>query len=43
MSYSIPQWRVVLDGIDLTERIAPRLLDLTLTECRGGEAVTCPH
>ncbi|MCF5940924.1 phage late control D family protein, partial [Xanthomonas perforans] len=38
MSYSIPQWRVVLDGIDLTERIAPRLLDLTLTECRGGEA-----
>ncbi|MEC3886391.1 MULTISPECIES: phage late control D family protein [Xanthomonas] len=38
MSYPIPQWRVVLDGIDLTERIAPRLLDLTLTECRGGEA-----
>ncbi|KHS07388.1 phage late control protein [Xanthomonas phaseoli pv. phaseoli] len=38
MSYSIPQWRVVLDGVNLTERIAPRLLDLTLTECRGGEA-----
>ncbi|WP_407471102.1 phage late control D family protein [Xanthomonas campestris] len=38
MSYPIPQLRVVLDGIDLTERIAPRLLDLTLTECRGGEA-----
>lgn len=38
MSYPIPQWRVVLDGVDLTERIAPRLLDLTLTECRGGEA-----
>ncbi|MCC8532445.1 phage late control D family protein [Xanthomonas phaseoli] len=38
MSYSIPQWRVVLDGVDLTERIAPRLRDLTLTECRGGEA-----
>ncbi|AZR21935.1 phage late control D family protein [Xanthomonas vasicola] len=38
MSHPIPQWRVVLDGIDLTERIAPRLLDLTLTECRGGEA-----
>lgn len=38
MSYPIPQWRVVLDGTDLTERIAPRLLDLTLTECRGGEA-----
>ncbi len=38
MSYSIPQWRVVLDGIDLTQRIAPHLLDLTRTECRGGEA-----
>ncbi|QHG87104.1 phage late control D family protein [Xanthomonas sp. NCPPB 1638] len=38
MSYPTPQWRVVLDGTDLTERIAPRLLDLTLTECRGGEA-----
>ncbi|OOW70654.1 late control protein [Xanthomonas axonopodis pv. martyniicola] len=38
MSYPTPQWRVVLDGIDLTERIAPRLRDLTLTECRGGEA-----
>ncbi|MBB4722600.1 phage late control D family protein [Xanthomonas euvesicatoria] len=38
MSYPIPQWRVVLDGVNLTERIAPRLLDLTLTECRGGEA-----
>lgn len=31
-------WRVVLDGQDLTERIAPRLLDLTLTESRGDEA-----
>ncbi len=29
MNYPIPQWRVVLDGVDLTERIAPRLLDLT--------------
>ncbi|MBV6887930.1 phage late control D family protein [Xanthomonas campestris pv. spermacoces] len=38
MSYPIPQWRVVLDGVDLTERIAPRLRDLTLIECRGGEA-----
>ncbi|MCC4622236.1 phage late control D family protein [Xanthomonas cassavae CFBP 4642] len=38
MSYPIPQWRVVLDGTDITERIAPRLLDLTLTECRSGEA-----
>ncbi|PKV14560.1 phage late control D family protein [Xanthomonas prunicola] len=38
MSYPIPQWRVLLDGTDLTERIAPRLRDLTLTECRGGDA-----
>jgi phage protein D len=29
---------VVLDGQDLTGRIAPRLIDLTLTEDRGGEA-----
>lgn len=36
--YSIPAWRVVLDGQDLTERMRPRLLDLTLTESRGGEA-----
>lgn len=34
----IPAWRVVLDGNDLTDRLRPRLLDLTLTECRGGEA-----
>jgi phage protein D len=34
----IPCWRVVLDGKDLTDRIAPRLLDLTLSESRGGEA-----
>lgn len=38
LAYPIPAWRVVLDGQDLTERIAPRLLDLTLTECRDGEA-----
>lgn len=36
--YSIPAWRVVLDGQDLTERVRPRLLDLTLTESRDGEA-----
>ncbi|KAB0529376.1 phage late control D family protein [Xanthomonas cissicola] len=38
MSYPTPQWRVLLDGTDLTERIAPRLRDLTLTECRGSDA-----
>lgn len=31
-------WRVTLDGTDLTDRIRPRLLDLTLTESRGDEA-----
>lgn len=38
MPYAVPAWRVVLDGKDLTERLRPRLLDLTLTETRGGEA-----
>lgn len=37
-AYPIPAWKVVLDGNDLTDRIAPRLLDLTLTENRGDEA-----
>lgn len=36
--YAVPAWRVVLAGQDLTDRIRPRLLDLTLSECRGGEA-----
>lgn len=36
--YAVPMWRVVLDGKDLTERVKPRLLELTLTESRGGEA-----
>lgn len=36
--YSLPAWRVLLGGQDLTDRIKPRLLDLTLTEARGGEA-----
>lgn len=38
VSYPVPAWRVVVDGRDLTDRIAPRLLDLTLTESRGEEA-----
>ena len=33
-----PGWRVTLDGKDLTDRIEPRLLELTITEARGGEA-----
>lgn len=31
-------WRVSLDGRDLSDRIRPQLLDLTLTESRGDEA-----
>lgn len=37
-NYPTPAWRLVLDGKDLTARVAPRLLDLTLTECRDGQA-----
>lgn len=36
--YPVPAWRVTLDGQDLTDRLAPRLLDLTLSESRGDEA-----
>lgn len=36
--YPIPAWRVTLDGQDLTERIAPRLISLSLSEARGDEA-----
>lgn len=38
MSNRTPSWRVTLDGADLTARIQPRLLDLTITESRGDEA-----
>lgn len=37
-AYPIPAWKVTLDGADLTERMRPRLLELTLTEQRGDEA-----
>ncbi|MBA0289206.1 phage late control D family protein [Stenotrophomonas maltophilia] len=37
-NYPIPVWQVVLDGMDITSRLAPRLLDLSLTESRGDEA-----
>ena len=36
--YPIPAWRVTLDGQDLTARIKPRLLELTLEEARGDDA-----
>lgn len=38
LPYPVPAWRVVMDGQDLTARIRPRLLDLTLSEERGGQA-----
>ncbi|MDC7683263.1 contractile injection system protein, VgrG/Pvc8 family [Asticcacaulis sp. BYS171W] len=34
----IAAWQVTLDGVDLTARLAPRLIALTLTEKRGNEA-----
>lgn len=33
-----PAMKVLLDGVDITDRVAPRLLSLTLTEARGDEA-----
>ncbi|RVU03917.1 phage late control D family protein [Novosphingobium umbonatum] len=39
MAANIPDWRVVLDdGTDLTDKISPRLLELTLTEKREAGA-----
>lgn len=34
----LPDFRILLDGQDLTARMKPRLIDLSLTEKRGGEA-----
>jgi len=33
-----PDYRLVVDGVDITAKINPRLISLTLTECRGREA-----
>jgi len=35
--YDAPAWRVTLDGRDLTSVIAPRLISMTITECRTEE------
>jgi len=35
--YDAPAWRVTLDGRDLTGTIAPRLISMTITECRTEE------
>ena len=36
--YLKPVWRVTLDGKDLTDKMAPRLMSLTITESRSDEA-----
>src|SRR3546814_4760708 len=35
---NIADWRVTLDGNDLTDRLRPRLVSLSLSEKRGDEA-----
>jgi phage protein D len=35
---NVPDYRVTLDGKDLTDRIRPRLVSMTLTDKRAGEA-----
>lgn len=37
-AYPQPRWRVVLDGKDISSRIAPRLMSLTITRERGQDA-----
>lgn len=33
-----PRWRVVVDGKDMSARVAPRLMSLSITECRSDQA-----
>lgn len=35
---NIPDWRITLDGKDLTSRMSAMLMDLPLSEQRSGEA-----
>lgn len=35
---NVPDYRVTLDGQDLTDRVRPRLVSMTLTDKRAGEA-----
>jgi phage protein D len=35
---NIADWRVTMEGVDLSDRIRPRLVSLTLSEKRGDEA-----
>lgn len=34
----VPQYKVVIDGVDITKKIKPRLMNLTLTDNRGFDA-----
>jgi len=38
MTYPIPVFKITLDDQDITAKFAPRLVSLTLTECRGEES-----
>ena len=40
MRQPTPDYTITLDGRDLSPKIAPRLISLTVNECRGGEADT---
>lgn len=37
-TYPQPRWRVVMDGVDVSSRIAPRLMSLTITADRAQDA-----
>ncbi len=37
-SHPAPDYCLVVDGVDITARVNPRLISLSLTESRGGEA-----
>lgn len=36
--YAAPRWRVTVDGKDVTGLVAPRLMSLSITECRSDQA-----
>lgn len=37
-NHRTPAYRLVVDGRDISPTVNPRLISLTVTECRGGEA-----
>jgi hypothetical protein len=36
--YDSPAFQIAIDGADITSKIAPRLISLTLNECGGNES-----